>query len=84
MTGKLSDWPVEIPRRWVERVNEPQDEKELAALRTSRDRGRPYGSAEWTASTARRLGIVSSINPRGRPKKKGKEKGGGEKDRKGL
>ena len=83
MQGKLAAWPVAFPRKWVERVNEPQDEKELEALRISRDRGRPYGSPAWTISTARRLGIVSSINPRGRPKGKvAKLEGNG--DGKGL
>ena len=66
----LSAWPEPMPRNWVELVNKPQDEKELAALRLSRDRGRPYGDPSWTGRTARRLGAESSMRPVGRPKKK--------------
>jgi putative transposase len=70
MTGKMADWPVTMPRDWVERVNQAQDDKELAALRTSSERGRPYGTDEWSARMARRLRIESSLRPVGRPKKK--------------
>ena len=76
MAGKLAAWPVRMPRNWLERVNRPEDEKELATLRTSRDRGRPYGEADWTAATAARLGIDSSLRPVGRPRKKVKEADG--------
>ncbi len=48
--------------------------KELMALRRSRKRGRPYGEASWVGTTARRLGVESSLRPVGRPKKsKGKQ-----------
>src|SRR5215831_4848133 len=76
--GPLSDhlaaWPVAMPRDWIRRVNRPEDQKELAALRVSRNRGRPYGDAAWTGKIARRLGIESSLRAVGRPKKrKGKK-----------
>jgi putative transposase len=71
MTGLLADWPVAMPRDWLNRVNVPQDEKELAALRLSRDRGRPFGDPSWTTKTAKRLDIESSLQPLGRPKKSG-------------
>jgi hypothetical protein len=44
-----------------------------AALRLCRDRGRPYGDAPWVARTAARLGIESSLRPRGQPPKSTKE-----------
>jgi putative transposase len=65
-------WPVTtMPRAdaWLELVNRPQDEQELAALRRSRDRGSPYGTSVWTTRTAKRLGIESSLRPVGRPPK---------------
>lgn len=65
----LSDWPVDRPRDWTARVNRPQDQNELAALRVSRDRGRPFGDDRWAAATAARLGIQSALRPPGRPKK---------------
>jgi putative transposase len=74
LAGLLATWPVAMPRDWLERVNEAQDEKELGALRQSRDRGRPYGDAAWTSSTAQRLGIESSLRAVGRPRKSGGER----------
>jgi putative transposase len=69
LRGLLADWPVSMPRQWAKAVNQPQDEKELAALRCSRERGRPYGDGDWAMLTARRLGIESSLHDIGRPKK---------------
>lgn len=69
MNGILSDWPVERPRDWLARVNRPQSEKELAALRLSLERGRPYGTEDWTRRTAKRLNIESALRPVGRPPK---------------
>jgi putative transposase len=65
----LADWPVARPTDWVERVNRPQDEAELEALRLSSARGRPYGDPDWTTRTARRLDLQSTLRPVGRPKK---------------
>ena len=64
---RLAAWPVAMPIDWVRHVNDPQDEKELDALRLARDRGRPYGDTDWTHEIARDLGIESSMRPTGRP-----------------
>jgi putative transposase len=63
----LSPWP--IPRRpnWLDRVNEPLTDKELAAIRRCVQRGSPLGDATWIESIARRLGLESTLRPRGRP-----------------
>jgi putative transposase len=66
----LSAWPVAMPRNWAGLVNRPQTEAELAAVRTSVQRGRPYGDAAWTERTARKMGLESTCRPRGRPAKK--------------
>ena len=50
-------------------MNSPQSEAELAAIRRSVERGSPYGSESWNERTIRRLGLESTIRPRGRPKK---------------
>lgn len=65
----LAAWP--LPRRpsWVDHVNEPQSEGELEAIRRSIQRGRPFGDDTWTDRIARRLGLESTLRPRGRPKK---------------
>ncbi len=64
-----SPWPVEMPEDWVERVNQPENEKELEALRRSVQRGRPYGTPEWQKKIAVRLGWESSYRWAGRPPK---------------
>jgi putative transposase len=64
----LAKWPVPCPRDWRELVRRPQTETELATLRHSVLRGAPFGNARWTADTARRLGLESTLRPRGRPK----------------
>lgn len=66
---RLSSWPVKVPRDWLGRVNKPQTEAELAALRNSMKRGTPYGSEEWQSATAGKLDLEFTLRPRGRPKK---------------
>lgn len=70
--GWLVEGPVDRPRDWVACVNKPQTPAELEALRLSIARGRPFGSPVWTKRTAARLGIESSLCPRGRPRKQPK------------
>jgi putative transposase len=65
----LSAWPVAEPRNWLRLVNQPQSQAELEKLRTSVQRGRPYGDDAWAAKVAKKLGLESTLRPRGRPKK---------------
>ena len=65
----LAAWPVPCPSHWKRLVNQPQNQKELEALRASVQRGRPYGSARWQHRTAARLGLESTFRSRGRPRK---------------
>lgn len=67
--GMLAEWPVRCPRHWIEHVNTPQSEAELAALRRSVERGAPFGDESWSTRIARRLGLEASLRPRGRPRK---------------
>ncbi|MHB1158252.1 MAG: transposase [Phycisphaerales bacterium] len=64
----LTDWPVDRPRRWRDRINQPHSEEEVEALRLSVNRGRPYGAEAWTAAIAKRLGLTNTLRPRGRPR----------------
>jgi putative transposase len=66
----LASWPVPRPRGWTKHVNEAQTEAEVQAIRESIVRGRPLGNESWTQKTARRLGLESTLRPRGRPPKK--------------
>jgi putative transposase len=65
----LATWP--LPRRpnWVDFVNAPQTEAELAAVRRSMQRGSPFGDETWSGRAVRRLGLESTLRPQGRPKK---------------
>ncbi len=63
----LSPWPVPRSPNWVERVNEPLTKGELDAIRRSAQRGSPFGERSWLESTAKRLGLASTLRHRGRP-----------------
>ena len=65
----LAPGPTERPRDWLKRVNRPEADAELAPLRRSVERGTPYGAPAWTQRTAARLGLESTMRPRGRPRK---------------
>jgi putative transposase len=65
----LSRWPVSRPRHWIEWVNDPQTDAELAAIRRSVQRGSPFGDEAWSERAVRELGLETTLRPRGRPKK---------------
>lgn len=65
----LADWPIACPSGWVKRVNRPQSEAEERAVRRAIDRGQPFGTKSWVEETAKRLGLESTLRPRGRPRK---------------
>jgi putative transposase len=64
----LSPGPLPFPADWTERVNRPETEAELAAVRRSVVRGAPFGNDVWQGRTARALGLESTMRQRGRPK----------------
>jgi putative transposase len=70
----LMPWldPGPAPRHagWPEYVATPHTDSELDALRRSVARGTPYGSSAWMQQTAAELGLESSLNPSGRPRKR--------------
>jgi REP element-mobilizing transposase RayT len=53
--GDLSEF-----MRWLQHVQTPQTEAEVAALRRSVVRGSPFGEASWQDRTAKRLGLQST------------------------
>ena len=65
----LAPWPLPRSRGWVARVNAPLTAAEEEAVGRSIARGQPFGSADWQAATAARLGLTSTLRPRGRPRK---------------
>jgi putative transposase len=67
---RLAPWPVPLPADWVGRVNAPQTEAAVEALRCSVMRGRPYGAEPWVQAVVRQLGLESTLRSRGRPRKR--------------
>jgi putative transposase len=65
----LSPWPIPRTPNWIERVHQPLSERELAALRTSVGRGRPFGDEAWVREVAERTGLGYTLRSRGRPPK---------------
>jgi putative transposase len=64
----LSSWPIDRLPGWVKRVNTALSERELNAVRHCIRRGRPYGDDPWIETISRRLGLESTLRPRGRPR----------------
>jgi len=64
----LHPGPLPRSKDWLDGVNRPQSEAELAALQKCIGRGMPYGSESWQHATAERLGLEASLRPRGRPR----------------
>ncbi len=65
----LTPWPIPRLPNWTDRVNEPLTDNELGAVRRCARRGSPLGDDNWVESSSRRLGLESTLRPRGRPKK---------------
>lgn len=63
----LAKWPILPPDNWVELVNTPQTEAELADLRFRIEHDQPIGDPKWVEAVAPFVGLT--LRPRGRPKK---------------
>ena len=69
VAGLVDEGPLALPRNWLRRVQAPETEVELAALRRSVLRGAPFGETAWQERTAKRLHLQTTLHPRGRPRK---------------
>ncbi len=66
----LSPWLIDEPDSYLEWVNDTcNEEEEVNRIRNAIQRGCPLGKDSWVTKTAERLGLNSTLNPRGRPKK---------------
>lgn len=65
----LSEWPIDIPKDYLALVNEPHTNTELESLRYCINKGKPYGSDEWTNKMIDAFKLESTLRGRGRPKK---------------
>jgi putative transposase len=66
----LSDVPVRLPDDWDHLVDTPQDELQVEQLKYSIKRQAPFGDREWQIKICKKLGLESTIHPRGRPRRK--------------
>jgi hypothetical protein len=48
-------------------VNELLDEESLASLRYSVNKGKPYGTMDWTAEMVDQFGLAHTVRSAGRP-----------------
>ena len=67
---QLTPVPIDLPSWWSEFVNQPMTAAELAAVRESVYRQRPFGSPGWAEASARETGMEQSLAPLGRPRRK--------------
>ena len=67
----LIEWPVAMPDDYLTWLNESTNEGEMDSIRPSIKRGRPFGRAVWVQRVSKRLGLESTLTPRGRPRKGG-------------
>jgi putative transposase len=65
----LSDGPLPWPKNWLDQVNRSLTEKELDSLRQCVERGQHNGGEAWVKRAAGKLGLASTLRPRGRPEK---------------
>jgi putative transposase len=70
----VDELPLPLPLPWTEHVNTPLTDGELERMQQSLNRGAPFGNAEWRFRICERLGLASTVRPKGRPKKWGQEK----------
>jgi putative transposase len=64
----LTEWPIMRPDDWIEVVNAPETEAELADLRRMIRCNQPIGDPAWQEAVAPYVGLT--MRGRGRPKKK--------------
>jgi putative transposase len=64
---RLDPWPIARPANWLDRVNAPEPDDELAALRKCVARSAPFGTDQWCEHTAASLGWTTGLRPAGRP-----------------
>ncbi len=66
---RIEPGPMARGRNWLRSVQEPLTAEELAVVRHSVVRGTPFGDAKWQQRIVAKLGLESTMRPRGRPRK---------------
>ena len=66
---KISAGPVKLPQRWNRLVNVLPGGKVNVQLEKCIKRGCPYGNTKWIETAVQKLGLETTLRPRGRPTK---------------
>jgi len=64
----LTPSPMALPSPWLDWVDLPMTDAELASIRRCAKRNRPLGDPDWTRETAARLDLMGTLTARGRPR----------------
>ena len=70
----LSSLPVPLPERWKNLLDSGVSVEAFAAITHCIKRSCPYGEQAWVEKTAVRLGIETTLRPRGRPRNSSSER----------
>ncbi len=65
----LDEWTTPKPDSYDEWLNTSEEKSSLDSIRTSVNRGRPFGQNSWVSDMARTWNLGSSLHARGRPRK---------------
>ncbi len=67
--GLLDEWPIDMPKDYLDLINNPENKEELKLLRYCVKKGKPYGSDAWVNKMINRFNLGSTLRGQGRPKK---------------
>ncbi len=70
-TPRLEPWPVLRPDHWIDLVNDPQNQREVCALRRCAHSNLPFGAEAWSHAMASLFGTTRGLRrpgPRSQPK----------------
>ena len=64
---------MDLDNEWLQYVSTPLAVHELDTIRNSVNRQSPLGELDWQVEKASKLGLMATLNPRGRPKKRSED-----------
>lgn len=67
-TKLLTDTPMSLPRDYRTWIDTPDKEDDLVLLRTSTNKGTPYGKRSWVEQMVETHDLSATVRGRGRPK----------------
>jgi putative transposase len=62
----LTKWPIPEPDDYLSFINTPMNEDEINSIRYSVNRGKPYGSEDWSDKMIDKYKLLSTVRNRGR------------------